>query len=196
MRIVLGLVLLVPGVAAAQDGAVPRFTGLYAGPEVSVQEHGFDIEVSEPAVGFRSEREYGRTGVAAGGFAGFDFAATRRLRVGGEAGATVGGGSGGRADLPGGNRYEQRPRWGWRAVARAGYVLGDRTLVYATLGYGAQRNRIRTSIFIDGVGEWERGVAGGIGVEYRVARAVSLRLDARHVAGASNQLSLGVPIRF
>jgi len=186
--------MLMPGPAIAQGADGQPMTGGYAGPEFSVQEHGFGLDIED---GFGSRNSsFSRVGVAGGGFAGFDFAVADRIRVGAEAGATIGGGGGGRADLPGGNRFELRPRWGYRTMARLGYVASGRTMIYGQVGYGAQRYRLRTSIFVDGVRDWNRGLAYGLGVEHRVGRAVSLRLDARRIAGTSNQLSIGLPIRF
>lgn len=195
-RIVLLGCLMVPGVATAQEAPRAPFTGPYAGLSAGVHEHRFRLEFGDAEIGRTATRTYRDTGIAGGAFAGVDLAVSRRLRVGAEVSGHLGGGDGGRADFGGGRTFELRPRWGLTAVGRAGIVLGDRALVYATLGYGGYRYRLRTAVFVENASDWRDSVAFGGGVEYRLGDRIGMRADVRNLGGQATQFLLGVPIRF
>lgn len=172
----------------------PAFTGAYAGVEAGLRQHRFDLELTEPRFGTTERRTYHATGFGGGAFAGYDLAATARLRLGVEAAVVAGGGS--PVASINGRSYRKDPRWGYRFGGRVGYVVGDRALVYAAAGYGAQRQDFRDGLGVDGADRWSNGVSYGGGVEYRVSRRVGVRLDYRELGGVSRALTLGVPVRF
>ncbi|MFD1036628.1 outer membrane protein [Sphingomonas hankookensis] len=172
----------------------PIFTGAYAGIEAGVRQHRFELEVTEPRFGTTETRRYDAIGFGGGAFAGYDLAATSRLRLGVEAAVVAGGGS----PVAGvnGRSYREYPQWGYRVGGRIGYVVGDRALVYGAAGFGAQRHDFRDGLGVDNADHWSNGVSYGGGVEYRVSRRVGVRLDYRELGGVSRALTLGVPVRF
>lgn len=187
MRILLAATLLtcLPATAFAQEK--PAFSGVYAGPEAGVLIHGFRLGDEN------SSRKYVGAGVAGGGFAGVMLPATERLRLGGEVAVQAGGGTVRSQELFA--FYEQKARWGYSVTARAGYVLGDRTMVFAEAGYGGYRYDVRLANVIDDDGDGPDGLVGGIGIERQIGRNVGVRLRAQ--AGREHgRILLGLPIRF
>lgn len=186
----------VPG--HAQDRSAPAvevaFTGVYAGLEAGVRQHRFELELTEPRFGTTETRRYDATGFGGGAFAGYDLALAPRIRLGVEAALVAGGGS--PVARVNGRSYREEPQWGYRVSGRAGYVVGDRVLVYAAAGYGAERHDFRDGLGISGADHWSNGVSYGGGVEYQVSRRVGVRLDYRELGGVSRALTLGVPVRF
>ena len=171
------------------------FTGFYAGPEAGLHEHHFFIEEFDPARQVSQGRYYRGWGLGGGAFAGFDHAIRPRLRIGAEAGISVGGNSP-EAYFPDGSFYIAQPRYGYRVTARAGYVASDRLLAYASFGYGGHRYRLRINgVRADG-NEWGSSFTIGGGVEYRVSERVGVRVDFRHLDNRMSHLLIGVPIRF
>ncbi|KTW00385.1 outer membrane protein, partial [Sphingomonas sanguinis] len=80
-------------------------------------------------------------------------------------------------------------------TARAGYVLGDRTMVFAEAGYGGYRYDIRLVNVVDDGGNGPSGLVGGIGIERQIGRNVAVRLRAQ--AGSEHgRVLIGLPIRF
>ncbi|WP_230772787.1 outer membrane protein [Sphingomonas sp. Leaf4] len=178
----------------AQDRLNTAFTGGYAGAEIGVQEHHFDLEITVPLFNVTETNTYRSRGVAGGAFAGFDLAVAPRVRLGAEA-AIGTGGTQATARLPGGV-YAEDPQWNYRVGGRAGYVIGDHALVYATLGYGAHRVRVTDDFAVEGASDWSHSVTYGGGIEVRASRRIGVRLDYRELAGVNRTLMLGVPVRF
>ncbi|VXC88652.1 outer membrane protein [Sphingomonas sp. AX6] len=184
-----------PAMASAQtDHSTTAFTGGYGGVEAGVHEHHFYIEQTDAATGRTQGRYYRSWGAGGGAFAGYDIAVAPRIRVGGEVGISLGGASP-VARLPTGT-YTQHPQWGYRATARAGYLIGDRTLAYGTLGYGGHRYRIDNRANVLGAHSWGSSFTIGAGVEHRLSDRAAIRLDFRHLDNSMNHLLIGVPIRF
>lgn len=184
-----------PTMASAQgDDPVTAFTGGYAGGEAGLHEHHFFIERTDAATGRAQGRYYRSWDVGGGVFAGYDHAVAPRVRLGGEVGISLGGGNP-VAQLPTGT-YSQHPQWGYRATAKAGYLLGDRTLAYGTFGYGGHRYRIDNRAGVLDAHPWSSSFTIGAGVEHRLSTRAALRLDFRHLDNSMSHLLIGVPIRF
>lgn len=185
--------------ACAQQGAAQpdpsAFTGGYAGPELGAHEHHVFLETTELPSGITTARYYRGWGVGGGAFAGYDVAVGARIRIGVEAGISLGG-TGPSATFADGSFYTQRPRYGFRGTARAGYILGDRLLAYGSFGYGGHRYRPGGNADIVGVHEWGSSFTIGGGFEYRASRRAGVRLDFRHLDNSMSHLLVGVPIRF
>lgn len=186
--------------ATAQERA--PFTGPSAGVGVGYLEHHFGIEVEEARNGEVVSRRdfYERSdGVGAVAWGGYDWSISRRGRIGVEVEANVGGGrngfDGAEYGLDGG-RYEQTPRWGIHGTARAGYLLTDRLMPYASLGYGGNRYGIRDEVGLGRGNRWGSSFVVGAGAEYRLGTRVGVRLDGKHVDNQTWQLMVGVPVRF
>ena len=179
--------------AQAVDPAVP-FTGAYAGVEAGLHEHHFYIERSDPATGRVQGRYYRSWDIGGGAFAGYDAAVAPRVRIGGEIGISVGGGTPVARFETG--TYSQRPQWGYRVTAKAGYLIGDRTMAYGTFGYGGHRYRIDNRANVLDAHPWGSSFTIGAGIEHRLSDRAALRLDFRHLDNSMNHLLVGVPIRF
>lgn len=178
----------------AQSRADTAFTGGYAGVEAGVQEHHFKLEITVPMFDVTETNTYRSRGVTGGGFAGFDLAVAPRVRVGAEAAVTTGGTEA--VARLGNGVYAEDPQWGYRIAARVGYVVADRALVYASVGYGAQRSRLTDDFGIENTANWRHSVTFGGGVEGRLSRNVGVRLEYRQLATVNRTLMLGLPIRF
>lgn len=183
------------GALAQADAPRPGFTGGYAGPEAGLHEHHVYLEQAATAASPAQARYYRGWGVGGGAFGGYDLAVTPRIRIGVEAGVSLGG-VGPKAYFPQGSYYIARPRYGLRATGRAGYLVTSRLMAYGSFGYGAHRYRLRTSGDIANVDEWGSSFTIGGGVDYRIGARVGVRLDFRHLDNQMSHLLIGVPIRF
>lgn len=192
MRLIVGAAALF-GAATAHAQQAP-FTGAYAGADAGVIEHHFYLDVTVNDRPY-SSRYYRDTGFGGGGFAGYDLAIARRWRIGGELEGTIGGGTP-EAVIRDGYRYGQSPRFGFRATGRLGFVATPRLLLYGKGGYGGNRYRLTGNFAVQDAHGWSSSFAVGGGAEWRVTERVGLRLDYTHVDNSSNQLLLGIPIRF
>jgi outer membrane immunogenic protein len=195
---VAALVAGYPATASAQTAAAPEspaFSGFYAGPEAGLHEHHFYLEESNPRTGTSEGRYYRGWGFGGGAFAGFDHAVSSRVRVGVEAGISVGGNSP-EARFADGSFYVAKPRYGVRGTGKVGYLLSDRLMAYGTLGYGGHRYRVRTSGNIANAEEWGSSFTIGAGFEYQASDKIGVRLDFRHLDNQMSHLLVGIPIRF
>ena len=180
--------------AAAAAPAGDAFAGPYAGAEAGLVEHHIFLETQ--AGGTTIDEGYHRSwGAGGGAFVGHDFALSRTLRLGGEAGLTLGGETN-RVAFAGGTSLALKPRYGYRLTLRAGAVAGRRLFLFASGGYGGNRYRVTNTAGVTGVDESGSSFIVGAGAEYRLSPSVGLRLDFKHVDNQSNQLLLGVPVRF
>src|SRR6188768_763138 len=170
------------------------FAGAYAGVEVGAHEHHIYIEETPPS-GSTQGRYYRAWGVGGGAFAGHDWAVSSRIRLGVEAGISLGG-SNPQAYFSDGSSYSQHPQWGYRATGKAGYLLSDKLMAYGTFGYGGHKYRIENQARVAGVHEWGSSFTVGAGFEYRLTRDVGLRLDFRHLDNQMSHILVGIPIRF
>ncbi|HZF43761.1 MAG TPA: outer membrane beta-barrel protein [Sphingomonadaceae bacterium] len=171
------------------------FTGIHAGAEGGVLEHHFGLNVEQDGRVIRDE--YQRSWGAGGGiFGGYDVVLSPKLRIGAEA-ALLAGGETNRTRIVNAGEFSLKPRWGYRLTARAGFLVRDNLMIYASGGFGGHRYR---------VGENSAGVANtrvrgdsfiiGGGVEYRASETVGLRFDFKHLDNQTNQFFVGLPIRF
>lgn len=188
--------LMVASPVAAQDARLP-FTGPSVGIEAGPLEHHFVIEFEHyenDTLVASDERYYRASGFGGGVFASYDIAASRNWRLGIEIAGTAGGRR---------NRatfdtlvYEQRPDFGVRGTARAGYVLTPRLMAYGSVGYGGNKYRIRDGFGIGDTNAWGSSFVIGGGAEYRLDRRYGIRFDVKHVDNQTWQAFMGVPIRF
>lgn len=111
--------------------AKPAFVGAYAGPEFGVHEHHFFLEERIPTTGASRGKYYRAWGIGGGAFADYEFAVSPRLRLGGEAGVSVGGNNP-VARFANGSICTQHPQYGYRVTARAGLILNPRLLAYGS----------------------------------------------------------------
>lgn len=185
-----------PAAAAPQaERPVDPFTGTYAGPEFGAHEHHFYINETDLRTNQTEGRYYRAWGVGGGAFAGYDFAVADRVRLGVEAGVSVGGNNP-VARFSDNTTYTQHPRFGYRATGKAGYLLSDRLLAYGTFGYGGHRYRLGGTAEVRDAQEWRSSFTIGAGLQYRVSRRMDLRLDFRHLDNSMSHILIGVPVRF
>lgn len=176
--------------ARAQVADRPAFSGAYGGPEIGAHEHHFYIESSNGA-----GRYYRAWGVGGGVFAGYDLPVWPRVRIGIEASVSLGGATP-IARLTNGTFYARHPQWGLRGTGRVGYLLSDRLLAYGTFGYGGHYYRVDNPAGVTNSHDWGSSFTIGAGAEYRIARAIGVRLDFRHLDNSMSHFLIGVPIRF
>jgi outer membrane immunogenic protein len=181
--------------ALAAGPAERPFTGAYGGPEVGVHEHHFYVNVTDVRTNSTSGRYYRAWGAGGGAFIGYDLAVTKRVRVGVEAGVSLGGNSP-VATFPDGTTYTQHPRYGYRVTGRVGYLLSDRLLAYGTFGYGGHRSRLGGTAVVADVHEWASSFTIGAGFEYRLSPRVGVRFDFRHLDNSMSHFLIGIPVRF
>lgn len=195
-----------PVVLAAQPAAddapiapmVLPFTGATIGLEAGWIRHGFtahftDFDSSGETAVAHTEG-HGHGGFGGGAFAGYDFAVAPAIRLGAEVEVVFGGGT---DTLTYGSAfYAKRAHYGLRGVLRAGYVLTPRLMGYATLGYATDRYGIDDTLGVSPSDRSPGGLAVGGGAEYRIDRRFGVRLDYKHADDFSNQLFVGVPVRF
>jgi outer membrane immunogenic protein len=183
-----------PANAQSNDRA-EAFTGAYAGLETGAHEHHFFIDTTDLQTGTTQGRYYRAWGVGGGAFVGYDHAVGDRVRVGLEAGLSVGGDNP-QALFPDGTTYTQHPRYGYRVTGKAGFLITDRLLAYGTLGYGGHQYRAGGTAQVQGVDESQTSYTIGAGVEYRLSSRAGVRLDFRHLDNSMSHILVGVPVRF
>jgi outer membrane immunogenic protein len=171
------------------------FTGAYAGPQIGAHEHHFYLNVTEAPGGETKGRYFRGWGIGGGAFVGYDVRVADRLRVGLEAGVSVGGNKP-VARFSDGTSFTQRPRYGFLATGKLGYLLSDQLLAYGTLGYGGHRYRLDGSAVVENAHEWGSSFTIGAGLEYRASDRIGVRLDFRHLDNQMSHLLIGVPVRF
>ncbi len=178
-----------PATAFAQE--TPVFTGPYAGPEAGVVIHGFTLGNGNGG----NDMTYRTTGLAGGGFAGWMAPVGKRLRLGGEVAVHGGGGTARSQQV---FAYaEQKATWGYSLTARAGYVVGHDTMIFAEAGYGGYRfdTRFSSNVLSDGSLDETNGLVAGLGIEQRLNRNLSLRVRGQ-AGGSHGRFMVGLPIRF
>jgi outer membrane immunogenic protein len=171
------------------------FVGGYAGAEAGLIDHHYWLTETSASGTVLSDRYYRDRDFGGGIFAGYDVAVASRIRIGGEVALTAGGGDP-EAVFQDGTSFIKRPRYGYRLVARAGFVPVDRVLLYANGGYGGNRYELGGTASVADAHEWGSSFIVGAGIEVRASERIGLRFDFKHVDNQSNQWLLGVPIRF
>jgi outer membrane immunogenic protein len=187
--------LALPLLCATIPCAAQDFTGAYAGAEAGLIDHHYWLSETTSNGETISDRYYRDKDFGGGVFAGYDIAVAPRIRVGGEVALTAAGGDP-EAVFSDGSTHQQRPRYGYRLIARAGYIPIDGVLAYANGGYGGNRYRIGGTAAVADAHEWGSSFLVGVGIEARASKRIGLRFDFKHVDNQSNQWLLGVPIRF
>lgn len=185
-----GAYLAAPAAYAQSDA----FAGAYAGPLVGAIEHHFYIEETDLRTGRTAGSYYRDWDIGGGAMVGYDFAVTDRLRIGGEGALLVGGGS--PEAFPGGARYQQNARFGYRATAKVGLVAGDRAMFFVKGGYGGDRYDIVNLAEISGASNWSNSFVIGAGAQIRLDSTMELRLEYEHLDSSSHAVFVGLPIRF
>lgn len=197
------LLLVLIGLPAlcASSSAVAQeepFTGPYVGAGVGAANHYLAFLVSSPGMP-DSRLDIKRWGLAGEAFAGFDLAIAPRIRIGVEGQFEFGG----RSAVAQTQDFTigRKPRYGFSASIRAGYVMTPKFLIYAGAGYGEHRYRpiaggpaVEPEALV-GLDRNASFVLRG-GGEFRLSRSAGLRLEFEHLDGGRNQFMLGVPIRF
>lgn len=174
-----------------------EFSGSYAGIAAGIVDHHF-VAVEESAAG--RERRFNVTRWGEGGeiFAGYNFAISRRVLVGGEAQFEFGGRSA--TVVTGDYVYGFKPRYGYSLSGRVGYSPVPALLTYAGVGFGEHRYRTiaEGNVSQDAVNDLNkaRSVVLRAGAEWQVSRRANVRLEFEHLDGSRNQFMLGLPIRF
>lgn len=163
-------------VAAAAFATTPAFADTFSGPSIGVQGGWEENSVNDPttAVGPTALHAKGDTGTV-GGFAAYDYKLTPRIVAGVQA----------EFNVPitahfGDGATTIDPKRSIDLTARAGYLVDDKTLVYARGGY----SNVRESTFIPATATYASGSQGGwllgAGVERAVTKNVTGRIEYRY----------------
>lgn len=183
--------------AAAPQAAQSQkaFVGPYAGVEGGLLEQHYFIETTTAAG--TTGRYYRSHGFGGGLFAGHDFDLGKEWRAGIEASVTAGGVDNA-ARFANGTELRIGQRFGFRMTARAGATShDDKLFVYVLGGYGGNAYRIKSNTAgVTGIRSWGSSFVVGTGTEFRVSNRVGVRLELKHVDNESNQIFVGIPIRF
>ncbi|MBV8687001.1 MAG: porin family protein [Alphaproteobacteria bacterium] len=187
---VVGTTALLAAPALAQEGSP---SGPYLGVGVTAVDHHFVLE--ETTGSTTTRRNVTQWGVGGAAFAGYNGRIGRSLIAGVE-GAYLFGGKTAATRTSGGAPVGFDPRWGFSVAARLGYEVAPGTLVYVKGGYGEHHYRL---VLPAGASSGDSTTASfvlGGGVEHRIGRNLSARLEFEHLDGSRNQFMLGFPIRF
>lgn len=194
--------LALPVAANAQSAdAAGNFSGPYVGGQI-----GWGVRAIDESFGIAGVPDFDRSkgGVDYGVYFGFDAPVGTNFVLGAEA-EIGGGGKTLRQNLATGITASLEPEWNYMLTGRAGFVAGERALIYARLGYGSEKVDIRVSDTNNAANsfsesEWSDGLVLGAGVEYALAPNTSARLEYRYKDfGGSytpEQILAGVSFRF
>lgn len=185
--------LMLAGAAFAALASGPAFAQSFEGPYVGAQAGwNHDIAINDDkdaAVGgvFLGYDHHVAPNVVLGAEGGFSLAASDRIGPSGTDAATI------------------DPHYSFDLSARAGYVLGERNLLYVRGGYANMRGRFTQtagSAVLSGNQTYDGWFAGG-GIERKLLDNVSTRLEYRFVDFDGNgrdfqrhQVLAGVAYRF
>ncbi|MGE0668759.1 MAG: outer membrane protein [Sphingomonadales bacterium] len=215
------------GAAAAQSaGDRNPFTGFYAGGQVGYDS--FQLNNRSDIPDFDDENGgritgLGSDGIAAGAVLGYSFPLGDAFILGVEGTGRWSDASGNTSvsDDTSDSRIEQGNRWSWGVMGRLGLMISDRTMLYASGGWGQTRFNTRfintpsggdpVEVFDDGLTRDAWRVGGG--VEAALGGGWAARLDYTYanysdydvildednsfaVEPAAHQVSLGVSYYF
>ena len=198
--LVAAALLVLPVAGHAQDVS-ESFAGPYVGGQVGYGNRSIDVDFGLAGV---PDFDRDRDSVDYGAFVGFDAPVGTNFVIGGEAEIGAGGRKL-RQTLAPSLTASVDPDWNYMFSGRAGFLAGERALVYGRLGYGAEKVDIRVtdattpanSFRDDG---WSEGVVYGGGVEYALTPSTSARVEYRYkdYDGSYNnqQVLAGVALRF
>ncbi len=183
------------GAAIVALSSAPAFAQEFQGPYVGVQA-GWN---QGKAVGDKQDAFVG------GVFAGYDQEVMPNVVLGVEGGISLGASD--RIGPNGPDNASLDPHYSFDASARAGYVLGERNLLYARAGYANTRARLTRDV--DGVAVSDKdnydGWFVGGGVERKLLDNVSTRVEYRYSDFGDNddigkyerhQVLAGIAYRF
>lgn len=162
--------LMLVGAAFAALSAAPAFAQEFEGPYVGAQ------------VGWNQDKAVGdkEDAVVGGVFAGYDHEVAPNVVLGVEGGFSLG--SSDRVGPNGPDNVSLDPRYSFDASVRAGYVLGERTLVYARGGYANLRGRLAqdvNGVAVTTTDNYDGWFVGG-GLERKLIDNVSTRVEYRY----------------
>ncbi len=183
------LVALSAAPAMAQSSTDAPFNGPYVGVQAGLNH---DIAINDKKDSF-----------IGGVFAGYDHEVAPNIVIGAEGGFSLGASD--RIGPAGNNAATLDPDYSFDVSARAGYVVGGNTLLYARGGYANTRARFTQTVngaTLSGKNSYDGWFVGG-GVERKLLDNVSARLEYRFVNYDANgydfkrhQGLVGVAYRF
>ncbi|MFC3711973.1 outer membrane protein [Sphingoaurantiacus capsulatus] len=186
--------------AMAQDVG-DSFTGPYVGGQIGWGQRSIDEDFGIPGV---AAFDRDRSSFDYGAYFGFDAPVGTGFVLGGEAEIGAGGRTL-RQTLAPGITAAVNPDWNYMFSGRAGFVAGDRALVYGRVGYGAERIQVSVTDSVTPANsfsdkDWADGAVYGAGVEYALSPSTSARVEYRYkdFDGSYNpqQVLAGISFRF
>ena len=185
--------LMLVGAALVALSAAPAMAQSFQGPYVGVQAGlNHDIAIQDKKDAF-----------VAGVFAGYDQQVAPNIVLGVEGGFSVAASD--RLGPSGSNAATIDPNYSFDLSARAGYLVGEKNLVYVRGGYANTRadvSRTLANVTTTGKQTFDGWFAGG-GVEHKLTDNVSARLEYRFTDLDQNaskyqrhQALMGVAYRF
>lgn len=197
---VVAALVLLPAAGQAQ-ALGDSFTGPYVGGQVGWGSRSIDESFGVAGV---PSFDRDRSSLDYGAYFGFDAPLGTNLVFGGEAEVGAGGRTL-RQTLAPGLTASIDPDWNYMFSGRAGFLAGDRALVYGRVGYGAERINVAISDSVTpgnsvSSNEWSDGAVYGGGVEYALSPNTSARVEYRYkdFDGSYNpqQILAGFSFRF
>jgi len=183
------------GAAVVALSSAPAFAQEFQGPYVGAQ------------AGWNQDKALGdkQDAVVGGVFVGYDHEVIPNVVLGAEGGFSLGASD--RVGPHGPDNASLDPRYSFDASARAGYVLGERNLLYVRGGYTNTRARLTrdvAGVAVSDNGNHDGWFVGG-GVERKLLDNVSTRVEYRYNDLGNNsdtgnferhQVLAGVAYRF
>ncbi len=162
--------------------AMPAQAQEFDGPYIGVQAGWNRAEVADATIEAQPiDAEVSRDALVLGGYVGYNHQINDRFLIGAEAGFSGAFDDELRAQAAGA-AITIDPRYSFDLTARAGYLVNDKTLVYARGGYA--NSRVRTTLVTDDattrVSDNLDGWLVGGGVERALTDKVSARLEYRY----------------
>ena len=196
MRIGLALSVAITAFFGSAATAQDAFTGPHIGAAITAVDHHFVLEETAFPSGETRRFNVNRWGPGGQVFAGYDLAVSSHVILGVEGAFAFGG----RTAIERNEFYVSgiKPRYGFSATARAGFVATPRLMLYVGGGYGGHNYRVIDSDPTPGQDDLSRTrsfVLRG-GSEYRLTEHVGIRAEFEHLDGTRNSFMLGVPIGF
>lgn len=157
------------GIALLSSIAFPLHAEEFSGPYV-----GTAFTLNNYSGSGDAEGIGGVSGAGASVFAGYDYKLTDKLFIGAEANADFASADANVAGLL------VDSEWGWGAGGRAGYLVNDKTAIYARAGYARQRVQVADDKF------WLDAVRYGGGIETYISPNIAVRAEFTQFNAESN----------
>jgi len=192
--------VLLPVTGHAQEVG-DSFTGPYVGGQIGWGKRSIDENFGIAGV---PSFDRSRDSIDYGAYFGFDAPVGSTLILGGEAEVGGGGRKLSQTLIPG-ITASIDPDWNYMFSGRAGFLAGDRALVYGRVGYGAERINVAVTDSVTPANsfsdnQWADGAVYGGGVEYALSPNTSARVEYRYkdFDGSYNpqQVLAGFSFRF